>query len=96
MHKDIKKVLIYLRKSRGDEENALENHRNRLTTLCEDEKWQYDIFEEEITSGERLADRPVMRKVLKTLENNNKDKNYNGIVVAHYDRLSRGNSKILE
>ena len=89
MHKDIKKVLIYLRKSRGDEENALEKHKTRLITLCEDNKWQYDIFEEGIMSGERLSDRPVMQKVLKILEDNT----YDGIVVAHYDRLSRGNSK---
>lgn len=33
MWENIKKVLIYLRKSRGDEEDALEKHRTRLVSM---------------------------------------------------------------
>lgn len=89
MWEKIKKVIIYLRKSRGDEEDALEKHRTRLVSMAKDNNWEYDIFEEGITSGERLIDRPVMQDVLKIIE----DSDYDGISVVHYDRLSRGNSK---
>ena len=90
MYKIIRKVIIYLRKSRSDEDDALKKHRKRLTDYADSMPWKYDVFEEPITSGERLNNRIEMLKVLDVLE---KPNDYDGILVVDYDRLSRGNSK---
>ncbi|WP_207708347.1 hypothetical protein [Senegalia massiliensis] len=50
---DIKKVAIYLRKSRGDknkEKDILSKHRLKLVEYAEEKKWEYVIYQEEITS----------------------------------------------
>jgi DNA invertase Pin-like site-specific DNA recombinase len=81
----IKNVVIYLRKSRGDEDNALENHKVRLTGYAKENGWKFDIFEEGIKSGERLDTRPVMLQVLELISKGM----YDGILVTEYTRLSR-------
>lgn len=86
MDKKIERVVIYLRKSRGDEEDALKKHRERLTEYAEKNSWKYDILEEGIMSGERLEGRPVMLQALELIEK----KIYDGILVTEYPRLSRG------
>jgi DNA invertase Pin-like site-specific DNA recombinase len=87
----IKFVIIYLRKSRGDEADVLEKHRIRLISYAESKGWKYIIKEEDVISGERLSTRPVMVEILDIIEEKNCI--YDGVLVAHYDRLSRGNSK---
>lgn len=90
MDKDIKDVAIYLRKSRGDiDVDILSKHRLALTELAEENKWNYKIFSEDIVSGERLATRSKMSKLLDSIE----DGNFNAVLVMAYDRLSRGSSK---
>lgn len=91
MEYKIKIIIIYLRKSRGDEEDVLEKHRIRLTQYAESKGWKYIIKEEDVVSAERLSTRPVMLEILDILEE--KECIYDGVLVAHYDRLSRGNSK---
>lgn len=87
--KDISKVVIYLRKSRGDEsEDVLLNHRNILVEYAEGKAWRYDIYEE-IASGESLSSRGEIQEVLKQIERGV----YDGILVMDIDRLTRGTMK---
>lgn len=87
--KNISKVVIYLRKSRGDEgEDVLLNHRNTLIEYANSEGWHYDIYEE-IASGERLSSREKIQEVLKQIEQGF----YDGILVMDIDRLTRGSMK---
>lgn len=88
----IKKVAIYLRKSRdenSDTEDVLWKHRTRLVEYAQQNGWQYDIFEEKIMTGETLTDRPVIQKLLKEVEKYK----YDAVLVIHPDRLSRGGSR---
>lgn len=86
----IKKVAIYLRKSRADDEKdgVLSKHRIQLIEYASNNGWSYDIYEENTTTGETLDDRPVVRQLIIDIEN----KKYDAILVVHYDRLSRGRS----
>lgn len=84
--KTIRYVAIYLRKSRGDEETALEKHRLLLTDLCKENKWKY-IEYQEIMSGDSIAMRPVFTQLLTDVENGI----YDAVCVADIDRLGRGN-----
>lgn len=86
MNKGIKHVAIYLRKSRGDEEeDVLWKHRDRLTSYAQAKGWTYDIYQE-IVSGGNISERPEIKKVLNLVEKGF----YSGILVVDYDRLSRG------
>lgn len=85
----IKDVAIYLRKSRGDDPDVLSKHRRMLIDYAEKQGWTYTIYEEDILSGERLSARPQMLKLLGDIEKGK----YNAVLVAAYDRLSRGSSK---
>ncbi len=89
MDKVIKDTAIYLRKSRGDDPDVLSKHRRMLTDYADKQGWSYTIYEEDILSGERLSTRPKMLGILDDVE----DGKYNAILVAAYDRLSRGSSK---
>jgi DNA invertase Pin-like site-specific DNA recombinase/ssDNA-binding Zn-finger/Zn-ribbon topoisomerase 1 len=89
MDKVINNIAIYLRKSRGDDPDVLSKHRQMLTDYADKQGWDYIIYEENILSGERLSTRPKMLQVLDDVE----DGKYNAILVAAYDRLSRGSSK---
>lgn len=88
--KEIENVAIYLRKSRGDETDALNKHRLRLTSYAEKQGWKYQLYEEKIKSGERLITRPVLLNLLNIIENG---VIFDAILVTDYDRLSRGQSK---
>jgi len=88
----VKKVAIYLRKSRdenGDTEDTLWKHRTRLEEYAEKNGWQYDVYEEEFITGETLKDRPIIQQLLQEIEKYK----YDGILVVHPDRLSRGGSR---
>lgn len=90
----VKKVAIYLRKSRdenGDTEDTLWKHRTRLKEYAEKNGWQYDVYEEEFITGETLKDRPIIQQLLQEIEKYK----YDGILVVHPDRLSRGGSRDL-
>lgn len=87
----IKKVAIYLRKSRDEngDEDILWKHRTRLVEYANKNGWQYDVFEEKIITGETLTDRPVIQKLLKEVEKYK----YDAVLVIHPDRLSRGGTQ---
>lgn len=86
---------MYLRKSRADadmerlgEGETLARHRRALTELAE--RGGYDIGEvyEEIVSGETLAARPQMQRLLADVE----EGRWRGVLVMELERLARGNS----
>lgn len=94
MIEDVWNYIIYLRKSRSDSpletvEEVLEKHEKMLQeyamktfgeTIPEE-----NIFRE-VVSGETIADRPEMKKVLSRIESNN----IKGVLVVEPQRLSRG------
>ena len=91
---DLSNIIIYLRKSRSDDpymsvEEVLAKHETQLqeyaasvfgTPVPEEQ-----IFRE-VVSGETIADRPVMKEVMKLLELGN----IKGVLVIEPQRLSRG------
>lgn len=91
-------VAIYLRKSRadveeetkanesGDEFDALAKHRRELYALARKSKHNVlDIFEE-VVSGESIAARPEMKKLLQNVI----ESKYEAVLVMDIDRLGRG------
>lgn len=90
----LEEVVMYLRKSRSDDptltvQEVLRNHEKELDDWCErnlggtvDEKRKY----KEIVSGEKMAERPELQKILKELER--PDIKY--LITNEPQRLSRG------
>lgn len=79
----IKDVAIYLRKSRGEEED-LQKHRDELIELCKNNGWRYVEYIE-IGSSADIEFRPALQKLLEDI----KDDMYDAVVVIDKDRLSR-------
>lgn len=86
--------LIYLRKSRSDNphesvEEVLEKHEIQLQEFAERELGgripEHCIFRE-VVSGETIAERPEMMKILEMIEN----PKVKGVLVVEPQRLSRG------
>lgn len=87
------KVCIYLRKSRADRdhpemplEEVLKNHEAILLAFAEKNSFEITDIKKEVASGESLARRPEMLKLLEEVE----DGIYNAVLVKDFDRLSRG------
>lgn len=85
---------IYLRKSRADAEaeklgegETLARHKKILTKLAAKKELYVEKIYHEIVSGESIAARPEMQKLIKDCY----DGKYRGIIVIDVDRLSRGN-----
>ena len=76
----MKKVAIYLRKSRGVLED-LQRHEQQLISLCENSGYEYDIYIE-IASSDTM-ERAELTKLLDNI------KNYSSVVIMALDRLSR-------
>lgn len=85
---DVKDVLIYLRRSQGDDLNILEKHEMEAIRVCEQNGWSY-IIKKEIGSGDSIDDRPVMVEVLELVE----EGRFDAVVVSYFDRLGRGSGK---
>ncbi|HID0815761.1 TPA: recombinase family protein [Clostridium botulinum] len=83
----IKDVAIYLRKSRGEEED-LEKHRMALVDMCKIKGWRYTEYSE-VGTADSLVFRPQMRKLLSDIEN----ELFDAVVVIDMDRLSRGDGE---
>lgn len=85
----IKKVFIYLRKSR-DEDNEgvdiLDNHKRQLLEICKKNKWHDVKIFEEIGSGSSIEKRPVFQSMLKEIGDGMTDL----VLVMDLDRISRG------
>lgn len=89
--------LIYLRKSRKDREtelqtgsfDTLQRHRDALLGLAKQRGYAIaDIFEE-VVSGDTIAERPEMQKLLSAVESGA----YAGVLVMEVARLARGNTR---
>ncbi len=87
-NENIKHVAIYLRLSRDEEnqgiEQVLDNHRQTLINLCNENNWSYEKFEE-VASSSTIINREQMVKLLDRVE----QKYYDAVVVMDIDRLSR-------
>lgn len=87
------KVCIYLRKSRADRdhpevppEDVLKNHEAILLAFAEKNRLEIADIKKEVVSGESLARRPEMLKLLEEVE----DGLYDAVLVKDFDRLGRG------
>lgn len=88
----IKKVALYLRKSRKDEGNesrevTLARHERMLLDYCRANNLSVVKVYREVVSAENLDDRPQARQMLEDVA----DGLYDGVVVIELERLSRGN-----
>lgn len=89
------RYLEYLRKSRMDTdyeevsvEETLSRHRQILDKFCKEKKLNVVEVLEEVVSGESLASRPQMMRLLELVNTGM----YNGVVCMDIERLSRGSS----
>ncbi len=87
------KVCIYLRKSRADRDHpdmpveaVLKNHEALLLAFAEKINLDIADIKKEVVSGESLARRPEMLKLLEEVE----DGFYDAVLVKDFDRLGRG------
>ena len=67
--KEIKRVAVYLRKSREDENEAdtLFKHRIQLLEFVKSKGWEYEIYEE-IGSSDTIDFRPKFSRLLQEME----------------------------
>jgi site-specific DNA recombinase len=97
---EIKKVAILGRISRdnGENEDVLLNNRLITTRLCESNGYTYHLYEEIISGGKPIEERPVLLQLLKDIESGL----YDGLVVVDLTRIARDNlysqmiAKVLE
>lgn len=89
------RYLMYLRKSRMDTdyeevsvEETLSRHRQILDRFCKDKKLNVVEVLEEVVSGESLATRPQMMRLLELINTGT----YDGVICMDIERLSRGSS----
>ena len=87
--------IMYLRKSRADIANeknlgidTLRRHREILTELAKKQNVLIDKIYEEVVSGESIASRPEIQKVLADVEL----EQHNNVYVMEVERLARGDS----
>ncbi len=87
LQQKIKIVAIYLRKSRdeGEAEDVLVKHRDTLVSYATNQNWKYVLYEE-VESGDKIAYRPKVQKLLDNVEAGF----YDGVLVMDIDRLGRG------
>lgn len=87
----MKNVLLYLRKSRDDEnetkEETLARHERMLLEYCNRYDLSIERIYKEVVSGESISARPEMQKLLEDIQTGD----YDGVVVVELERLSRGN-----
>jgi len=89
--------LIYLRKSRQDRDaelqtgvfDTLQRHRDTLMALAKARGYMIAGILEEVVSGDTIAERPEMQKLLTFVESGE----YAGVLVMEVPRLARGNTR---
>lgn len=88
-------VAIYLRKSRADleaelsgEGNTLLRHRQTLIALAERQHLHIGAIYEEVVSGDTIAARPQMQRLLREVEQGL----WESVLVMEIERLARGDS----
>lgn len=87
----VNKVALYLRKSREEEnetkEETLARHEKMLIDYCKRNNLHIVAVYKEVVSGENIANRPQMQKLLEDVTQGL----YTGVVCVEIERLSRGN-----
>lgn len=87
-NENIRHVAIYLRLSRDEEnlgiEQILDNHRQTLIALCDENNWSFEMFEE-VASSSTIINREQMVKLLERVQQDY----FDAVVVMDIDRLSR-------
>lgn len=85
------KTALYLRKSREDltenKEETLARHEKMLNDYCTKNNLSIVAIYKEVVSGENIANRPEMQKLLNDVANNK----YDAVACIELERLSRGN-----
>lgn len=91
----MERYLMYLRKSRMDTDfeevsiaETLSRHRTTLEKFCKSKRLNVVEVLEEVVSGESLAARPQMMRLLELVSTGS----YAGVVCMDIERLSRGSS----
>jgi DNA invertase Pin-like site-specific DNA recombinase len=91
----MEKVVIYLRKSRADAEaelmgegETLARHERLLLEVAKKQRINVVDIYKEVVSGETIASRPVMQKLLTEVEHCM----WSGVLVIEIDRLARGDT----
>lgn len=94
--KSLNRVAVYLRKSRADieaeargEGETLSKHKKALLELAHKNGYNILNIYEEIVSGERIADRPEIIRLLTEVE----DEQYDAVLCMDIDRLGRGDMR---
>lgn len=86
-------VCIYLRKSRAEENQSIEEvlSKHKTTLLDIAQKGNYNVLDikDEIVSGDSIARRPKMLELLDEIA----DSRYEAVLVMDLDRLGRGNMR---
>lgn len=93
----MEQYLIYLRKSRKDRDlelqtgnfDTLQRHRDALMALAKQRGYLIAHVYEEVVSGDTIAERPEMQKLLAAVESGE----YAGVLVMEVPRLARGNTR---
>jgi len=93
----MKQYLMYLRKSRKDRDlelqtgnfDTLQRHRDALLALAKQRGYSIAHIYEEVVSGDSIADRPEMQKLLAAVETGA----FEGVLVMEVPRLARGNTR---
>ena len=93
----MEQYLIYLRKSRKDRDmelqtgqyDTLQRHRKTLLDLAKQRGYLIAHIYEEVVSGDTIAERPEMQKLLSAVETGE----YAGVLVMEVPRLARGNTR---
>lgn len=92
----MRNYAMYLRKSRKDidlealgQGETLARHRTALLELAEQQNLSISHVYEEIVSGESIADRPQMQRLLDDVYTGA----YAGVLVMEIERLARGNTR---
>lgn len=87
-----KEYAIYLRKSRVDTEygeaETLMKHEKALTELARQRAFNVTAIYKEIVSGDTIASRPVMQRLLSEVEKGK----WAGVLVMEVERLARGDT----
>lgn len=89
--------LMYLRKSRKDRDieletgvfDTLQRHRDALMSLAAKQHYTIAGIFQEVVSGDTIAERPEMQKLLSAVETGL----YTGVLVMEVPRLARGNTR---
>lgn len=92
----MEEYAVYLRKSRADmaleqvtREDTLGRHKSLLVELAQQKQLHIAAYYEEIVSGESIAARPEMQRLLQDIY----QQKYCGVLVVEVERLARGDTK---